>query len=330
MVLKISRGKLPTAISAVIYGTEGIGKTTLASRFPAPLFLDTEGGTDRMDVDRARIRTWLELEGAFHELVREHGNYETVVVDSADWAEAMAKDHVCRSNNKPSIESFGYGKGQVMVGEAVKRLLGLADQLVERGVNVVFVAHAKVVRVSPPDQTDGFDRYELKMDKNTSPIFKEWADLVLFCNYKTHIVEGQDGRMKAKGGGGRVMYAVRSPAYDAKNRFGLPGELPMTIEALAPVFAGTAPRVEDDPEPEAAAEPGAEEPLAESIARHIREATSVRALGRMGDRIDQLVSEGQLTADEWSRLTDAIQDRHDQIEPARQGGDQEAREEVTT
>jgi hypothetical protein len=304
MALKIESGVLGTPVKAVVYGTEGIGKTTLASKFPAPLFLDTEGGTRRLDVQRMRIRHWTELEGAFLDLARDSSGFHTVVVDSADWAEKMAKNYVCEKANKPSIEAFGYGKGLVLVGEAISRLLESADRVVDRGVNVVFVAHAKTVRVSPPDQTDGYDRYELKMEKGSSPIFKEWADLVLFCNYRTHIVEGEDGRKKAKGGRDRVMFSVRSPAFDAKNRFGLAPELPMTIEALAPIFAAPA---------KPAAAPAAV--TAAEIRDYIAKATTVRTLGKIGTRLDELLSTGQISDDDWSELTDRLNDRHGEIEP---------------
>ena len=116
------------------------------------------------------------------------------------------------------------------------------DALVAKGVHVVFVAHTKVQRTSPPDQTDGYDRYELKLTKQVAPLLKEWADMVLFCNYRIQIVEGTDGRLKAQGGKERVMHAAHSAAWDAKNRFGLPEEMPMQFDQIAHLFAGTAPK----------------------------------------------------------------------------------------
>lgn len=50
--MKIIRGKIPGAKKVVIYGPEGIGKSTFAACFPAPVFIDTEGSTKDMDVDR--------------------------------------------------------------------------------------------------------------------------------------------------------------------------------------------------------------------------------------------------------------------------------------
>lgn len=50
--MKITRGKIPGAKKCVLYGPEGIGKSTLAAQFPAPLFIDTENGTKELDVAR--------------------------------------------------------------------------------------------------------------------------------------------------------------------------------------------------------------------------------------------------------------------------------------
>ncbi len=52
--MEIIRGKMPGAKKVVIYGPEGIGKSTFAARFPNPLFIDTEGSTKDMDVARTR------------------------------------------------------------------------------------------------------------------------------------------------------------------------------------------------------------------------------------------------------------------------------------
>jgi len=96
--------------------------------------------------------------------------------------------------------------------------------------------------VSPPDMVDGFDRYELKLHKQTAPLFKEWADLLLFANYETSIIKGNDGRVKGDGGKRRVLISERAAAWDAKNRYGLPEIMPLIHNELPPelaaIFAG--------------------------------------------------------------------------------------------
>ena len=312
MAMKVIRGKMRKPVRVVIYGVEGIGKTTLASLFPNPIFLDTEGSTFQMDVARApnpedeedpQLRKWTHIEGALLDLARDSQGFQTVVIDSADWAEQLATNHIL--GNKKSIEDFGFGKGYVMLSEQIGKMLGRCDDLIRRGLNVVFVAHSKVVRVSPPDQTDGFDRYELRLHKAVAPKFKEWADVLLFANYRTHIIEGEDGRMKAKGGKDRILFTQRTAAFDAKNRFGLAPEIPMTIEALAPIFAAAPAQAANRAEPS----------LFERLADRIAACKIVEALGKAGDYVEQMGSEGQLTADQVKQLEALIGQRHDQIEP---------------
>lgn len=313
MALKIVKGRQRPPLRGVIYGVEGIGKTTLCSRFPKPLFLDTEDGSAHLDVDRVPCRTLAALEGAMHSLCRDAEGYQTVVIDSADWAERMAQEQLLATHSKRSVEEFGFGKGYVMLAEQVARLIGVADQLVARGLNVIWVAHAKVVRVSPPDQTDGFDRYELKLHKQVAPLFKEWCDILVFLNYRTILTEGEDGRTKGRGGKERIMHCQRSAAWDAKNRFDLPETLPMDVKPLLPLFTGGAQAAV--PAEPVAEPPAAEPPLFDRVAARIRETKNVGGLGRIADRIEILESEDQLTADQAQELSKLIDARHNELEP---------------
>ena len=48
----ITAGVQDSPVKTVLYGPEGIGKSTFASHFPDPVFIDTEGGTKRLNVKR--------------------------------------------------------------------------------------------------------------------------------------------------------------------------------------------------------------------------------------------------------------------------------------
>jgi hypothetical protein len=300
--VKIVKGKQAAPVRCVLYGVEGIGKTTLAAQFPTPLFLDTEDGTKQLEVDRVACQDWPSLRGAVAELAVEKHGYQTIVIDSIDWAERALVEFVCKQDGKKSIEDYGFGKGYTVVAEHMGRFVEGLDNLHRAGLHVLLVAHAKVQRTSPPDQTDGYDRYELRLSKQVSPIVKEWADALLFANYRMRLIEGSDGKRKAIGGKDRVVYAERAAAYDAKNRYGLGEELPMTIDALAPLFTGTGAKPIDTE-------------LYDQVVKYIAEAKSVRTLGKIGDRIDSLLSDGQLTAEQGEALTVLVKERHDAIEP---------------
>jgi hypothetical protein len=292
--MKITRGIRQTPSRVVIHGVEGIGKSTLAAQFPNPIVLDTEDGTNHLDVARVTCGDWATFKAALVEIAGDTQGFQSIVIDSMDWAERLLIEKLLKDANKRSIEDFGFGKGYTMVAEAVSRLLDDLDMIVGKGMNVVLVAHTKVARTSPPDMDEGYDRFELKLTKQSGPLVKEWADAILFANYKTRLVEGQDGRTRAKGGKERVLHTERAAAWDAKNRCGLPAEIPMDIAALAPLFALPKPRSWRD---------------------RVREATTVEALGAIGDDVDAAESSGKLQPDQAEALRQMIAGRHDEIQP---------------
>jgi hypothetical protein len=233
MPLNITRGRLKSASRVIIYGPEGIGKTTLAAAFPTPIIIDAEDGSGQLDVARVTALDWFAIEAATKELVKDRQGFSTVVFDSIDWIEAELTESMLKKDRKDSIEDYGWGGGYKKLQEKLRLWLDDVDKLIAAGVHVVFVAHSKVVRVSPPDQTDGFDRWELKLSKHVAPLVKEWADMILFCNFDLQIVEGNDKKIKAVGGRERIMHAEHSAAWDAKNRHGLPSTMPMVFDSIA-------------------------------------------------------------------------------------------------
>jgi hypothetical protein len=92
-----------------------------------------------------------------------------------------------------------------------------------------------------PDEMGAYDRWEMKLTKKTAPMLKEWADMVLFCNYKTEVITDQNTKSKKATGGRRVMYAAHHPCWDAKNRFSLPDQMDMSFEPLEALFTNIKP-----------------------------------------------------------------------------------------
>lgn len=230
--MKIIKGKTSKATKVVIYGPEGIGKTTLASKFPEPLFIDTEGSTARMDVARLeRPTSWSKLMQQVKEVKDEPGCCRTLVVDTADWAERLCIAEVCFEKKVNGIEDIGYGKGYTYAKEKFSKLLQELSGLVDDGINVVVTAHAIMRKFEQPDEMGAYDRWELKLSKQCAPLLKEWADMLLFCNYKTVVTKTESGSRKAKGGK-RIIYATHNACWDAKNRDGLPDEMAMDYDSI--------------------------------------------------------------------------------------------------
>lgn len=237
-MIKVSKGRIPKAKKVVLYGPEGIGKSTFAAQFPDPVFLDTEGSTASMDVARIEPLSWMEMLSDIKEII--NGNIDvpcrTIVVDTADWAEKMCADHVCAQNHWDSISSPGYGTGYRVAWEEFGKLLNLLSEAADKGFNIVITAHAMMRKFEQPDEAGSYDRWEMKLQNgpksNICATVKEWGDMVLFANYKT-IVTDKDKQGKGKGKGGRrVMYTEHHPCWDAKNRYGLPSEMDFSYEGI--------------------------------------------------------------------------------------------------
>lgn len=237
--MNIIRGKQNEPLKIVVYGVEGVGKSTFAAQFPDPVFIDTEGSTGSMDVARTPVPlSFAQLMGQVEYFTAHPEALSTLVIDTADWAEKLAIEDVCAQNHWNGIEDGGYGRGYVYVSERYGKLLNQLDVLRRKGVNIVLTAHAQIRKFEQPDEMGAYDRWELKLSKKTAPMLKEWADMLLFANYKTYVIATEANRKKAKATGGtkRVMYTQHAATYDAKNRAGLAPELPFEYAQIAHVI----------------------------------------------------------------------------------------------
>lgn len=234
--MNITSGIIHSAQKIVLYGPEGIGKSTFASRMPDPVFIDTEGSTKKLNVRRMdRPQSFAMLLEEVRYIRQNPRLCKTLVIDTADWAEMLCIRDLCAKNKKTGIEDFGYGKGYVYLAEDFGKLLNELEEVIHTGVHVLLTAHAAMRKFEQPDEMGQYDRWEMKLGKKTAPLLKEWADMVLFANYKTVTVKTAENKVKAQGGS-RVMYTSHHPCWDAKNRDGLPEELPFDFAQIAHLF----------------------------------------------------------------------------------------------
>ena len=290
--MKITKGKQQRAQRVVLYGVESVGKSTFAAQFPNPLFLDIEQGTSHLNVDRCDIGSWKQLTDSLSEA--KATDYQTIVIDSADWAERLCVEDLLATSKKTSIEDFGFGKGWVMVAERMSRMLASVDALIDAGKNVVLVAHSKIVRFEAPDALAAYDRYELKLSKQSSPLLKEFADELWFLRFKTKVSTSETGKGKGIGGKERILLTTHSAAYDAKTRSGLAEELPLEWASVSHLF----PIAKAAPAQAKALPPVATEDWTIEVAKHGEAATSF------------LQAKEQIKANEdWTEASDRVLER---------------------
>jgi hypothetical protein len=232
----------------VLYGTEGIGKSTFGSKTPGPIFVPTEDGLGEIDCHHfPLVRSFEEVIENLAALHREPHDYQTVVVDSLDWLERLIWDEVCAEFGVKSIEKVdgGYAKGYTHALTPWREVLARLDALrVDRGMVIVLIAHAKVEKFEDPESA-AYDRYSPRLHKHATALVTEWADAVLFATrrFRTETEEAGFNRTRTvaapvgKDGGERILRTVGSPACIAKNRYGLPAELPLSWDALVAAMA---------------------------------------------------------------------------------------------
>lgn len=240
---RIERGKKVNPPRIMVYGSEGVGKSSLAAKTPNPIFIQTEDGLGQIACDKFPLATSFDdVMAAVTALATEPHDYQTVVVDSLDWLERMIFDAVCRDFGVKSIEKCdgGYGKGYVYALSYWRKFLdGLIGLHAKRQLMVLLLAHSRVERFEDPESS-AYDRYSPRLHKHAGALLTEWVDAVLFATRKIR-VETQDAGFNrergiahpiGKDGGERILRTVGGPACVAKNRYSLPAELPLDWNAL--------------------------------------------------------------------------------------------------
>lgn len=245
----VTKTAAPRPLRVIVHGQPGVGKTTFAADAPAPVFLCPEDGIpESLKPDHFPGPDggwkWQDILDAITELALGQHDFKTLVIDTLDWIEPLIWEHVCDQDGVTSIEKVGggYGKGYQAALDHWRIFLSYLERLSKvKGMNVVMLAHSAIRNFKDP-QSEGYDRWELKVHKFPAGLFKEWSDDVLFAQHEAVVVT--DSRTKRKRGvstQARIAHTVWDAAYDAKNRHGLPPEIPLSWAEYATAIAAGAP-----------------------------------------------------------------------------------------
>lgn len=232
----VSSGRLAMPQRVVLYGTGGIGKSSLSALAPNPVFLDLESGTDEMDVQRIPITDWQGLRDCLRSDILDP--FQTIVIDGGTKAEELATvwtlDNVPheKGHRVDRLEDYNFGKGLAHVYETYLLLLQDLDGQVRKGRNVILIAHDCISEVPNP-VGENWIRYEphLQSPKSGKNSIRnrvvQWASHVLFLGYD--VVASKQG--KGQGGGTRTIWTQELPSHIAKTRgaFNAADEVPLAL-----------------------------------------------------------------------------------------------------
>ena len=247
MLESIHTGRENRPPRLMVYGQEGVGKSTLGASAPDAIFIQTEDGLGEINCHKFPLaKSFDEVLAELTALRDEDHKYKTVVIDSADWLERLIWDRVCSDFGVRSIEKAdgGYGKGYVHAVGYWRTVVTMLDELRnKRGMIVIIIAHSKVERFEDPENT-AYDRYSPRLHKAATGLLCEWADAVMFATKRFRVNKENAGFAGERGiaapigsnGGERILRTVGGPACIAKNRFGLPGEIPLSWEAFIEAY----------------------------------------------------------------------------------------------
>jgi hypothetical protein len=245
VIIRTATATLPPRI--VIHGSEGVGKTSLAARFPVPIFLQTEDGCPTgLTISTFGLRdNFRDVLGCLAFLGTEQHDHRTLVVDSLDPLEPLIWREACTANGWASIEQPGYGKGYVIADNYwLDFLAGLDFLRRERGMTIVLLAHSAIERIDDP-RAASYTSYQLRLHKRARGLVQDWADAILFLAPDLNVTSEDAGfgkkRARADGGSTRWLHCEGRPSFTAKNRYGLPPKIMIPKDfnydaALAPYF----------------------------------------------------------------------------------------------
>ena len=219
----------------ILYGVGGIGKSTWAAMAPDVIFVQCEDGLSDIPTKLAhRFPLSTSFDGVMANLQKLHQGqhqYKAIAVDSGDWLEKLIWKKVCEDKHVANIEDIGYAKGYQFAIDYWRQFVDALNWLRrDRQMMAIIIVHSQVVRFEDP-MTESYDRYILQLNKHANALLVQWADEVLFATYKKYTKAEAKGfnqeRAIAVGTGERVVYTTERPSHIAKNRLGLPEELPL-------------------------------------------------------------------------------------------------------
>lgn len=236
----------------LFHGADGVGKTSLAAQFPAPVFLYSQGDSGLetlLDSGRLQrvahfpaIEDWEQLLDDLAQLADATHAYQTVVLDGLSGFERLCHERICArdfAGDWGELGFHGYQRGYEVAVVEWRRLIAALERLrVERQLQLVLLSASRVVPYRNPCGAD-YDRFCPDLHAKAWSVTQRWADVVGFLNF---VPPAAAPRRSARCPAAqpqlvRHLSVERSVGHDAKNRPGLPAEIALSGDTAASAYA---------------------------------------------------------------------------------------------
>jgi hypothetical protein len=231
--MQIIKGKKWTPRFVLLHAAHGWGKSTWASEWPTPIVVQTEEGSDDIGCDRLPVcKTSGEFGITFTWLLENCDDYETIVIDSADWLEKLFEKKIVDEINSPKVkclDDIEYGKGPAKLVPSWSKVIELCNKFREKGKHVVLLAHTDKLKEQPPGSAT-FEKYYPDLHKQSRMLLAEACTEVLFGSREIFVRQEDLGFNKTRniamdGGAIRIVQTQDSPVAEAKNRLDMPEKM---------------------------------------------------------------------------------------------------------
>lgn len=259
LLSQVNKGRKIVPLCTLLYGVEGIGKTTFGANAPRAVIV---GGEDNNEANAHHFKitpdrdergniilgsAWVKFNTFLHELLTTPHDYKSLVVDTIDSLEPMVWDYLLKNSDEknPNRALGGYG---ALYKESRREFTEMRDNLLvplrEKGMNIILLAHSVKTKFEDPITNTAYDTYEMKLHKDANPIFTEWVSSILFANFVNYQTKDKDDNKKyVVGTGDRRIFTEKRPSHNAKNRYNLPYEMKLDwkefSDAVRSFYLGT-------------------------------------------------------------------------------------------
>lgn len=234
----------------LIYGEAGLGKTTLALKFPYPVLIDAEEGSELVvgneDIPRLKVDDYASFIALYKELRAMKHPYKTLIIDTIDWFESVlynhAKSTLAKEKQNDSKEIWTKTK------ELTDEFWIMLNVLAQKGMNIVLVAHQGNYKIEDTTVEGAYQRACLKLSRWTSGRYKEGADHMLYMHLDIQNVVKNRAVMGTSDNNSIVaLECGTNPAYDAKTRLtGIKTTLNPRVDNIVEIFKAVTTHMTDE------------------------------------------------------------------------------------